>query len=438
MLAFFKNRRTRCLAAALPMVLAIGLVTCRTWYEGTPPTGPLPSATEAPGVVSQPEPYAPVPAAYGISLRGLEAVRRKVRPGQSLSDILQAHGVAYGTILEAAETSRGIFNVRSLQPGRPFCVLRQTDPEAAARYFIYEKNDIDYLVFDLAEPVSVTCASKPVEILDRTVSGIIDISLWAALQQQQVDPGLAGAMSEIFAWTIDFYHLQPGDRFTAVFKENFVDGHSAGQGDITGVRFRHRGRDHYAFCFESEGVQGYFDENGESLRKAFLKAPLKYSRVSSGYSKRRLHPVTGKYRPHPGIDYAAPTGTPVLSVGDGTVVKATFGRSNGNFVTIRHNGVYRTQYLHLSRFARGISPGKAVRQGDVIGYVGCTGLATGPHLDFRFWVNGATVNPLTYDMPSAAPVDESLLTHYRLHMAIIKARLDALYTEIQTDTAKQT
>ena len=428
-------------ALAVLMLLACGLLAGLAWQGDTARTPPVPAPPEAPGMAATPSPP-PVekadPAAYGIALRGLKAVRQTVQPGQSLSEILQAHGVGYGTILAAAESSRGVFDVRSLQPGRPVCVLRQTGAGARARYFIYEQNDIDYLLFDLEKPVSVTRASKPVDIRVKTVSGAIHRSLWEALDLQQADPALAGVLADIFAWTIDFHHLQPNDRFTAVCEEQFVDGRSVGIGNISGVRFHHRGADHYAFRFDSKGDQGYFDENGHSLRKAFLKAPLKYKRISSGYSRRRLHPVTGKYRPHPGIDYAAPTGTPVMSVGDGVVVKTSFGRSNGNYITIRHNRVYKTQYLHLSRFGRGICPGKTVRQGDVIGYVGATGLATGPHLDFRFWVNGVAVNPLTYDMPSASPLDETLQERYRQHMAVIKTRLDALYTEIQTPTAKQT
>ena len=435
-----KRCRNRWLIALALIVLAGGVLTCRTWRVDTAGTETAPVVAEAPSVATDPitEPAEPVSEAYGIPLYGLSAFRCTVTPGQSLSEILQAHGVGYGTILAAAQASRDVFDVRSLQPGRPFCVLRPTGPGAKAQYFIYEPNDVDYLVFDLKSPISVTRASKQVTIHERTVWGTVQISLWEALRQQQADPALATVMAEIFAWTIDFHHLQPGDGFTAVFEEKFVDGRSAGLGNISGIRFHHRGRDHYAFRFETQGVGGYFDEKGESLRKAFLKAPLKYRRISSGYSKRRLHPVTGKYRPHPGIDYAAPIGTPVMSVGDGVVVKAAFGRSNGNYITLRHNRIYSTQYLHLSRFARGIRAGTAVRQGDVIGYVGTTGLATGPHLDYRFRVNGVAVNPLTYDMPSATPVDKDLLASYRLHMAIIKARLDALYTELRTDKAKQT
>lgn len=437
----FENRRARWVAAAVVCVLAAGLLIRGGWDVEPRPVAEDPveteSASNAP--IGTPEGYAPVPSAYGIQLAGLEAVRRQVQPGQSLSSILQAHGVGYGTILAAADACKKRFDVRNIQPGRPFCVLRESGADADARYFIYEKNDIDYLVFDLADPVSVTCASKPVEIRERTVGGTIRSSLWEALREQRIDPALATSMAEIYAWTIDFHHLQPGDDFTALLEEDFIDGQSVGIGDIAAVRFHHRGRDHYAFHFEAEdGPSGYFDEKGQSLRKAFLKAPLKYRRISSGYSRRRLHPVTGQYRPHPGIDYAAPTGTPVMSVGDGVVTRARFNRSNGNCISIRHNRVYATQYLHLSRFAKGIAPGQTVRQGDCIGYVGSTGWATGPHLDFRFYVNGQTVNPLTYDMPSANPVEETLLPRYLDAMARLKTRLDALYTEIRTEGKTQT
>jgi murein DD-endopeptidase MepM/ murein hydrolase activator NlpD len=415
---------------AIGLTLAVVALLAR-FLSGSP--APPPVAVSKPAALSATvraeASSPPQKKLYGIGLGGLEAVRRSVQPGQNLSEILQDHGVGYAKILAVAKSCEGIFDLRSLRPGRPFCVLRQTGPEAGARYFIYEKNDIDYLVFDLADPVSVTVASKPVEIRERIISGEIAASLWNTLRRQQVDPEMVLRLAEIYAWTIDFHHLQSGDRFNVVFEEKFVDGKYAGLGRISGVRFRHRHQDHYAFFYQNGTHGEYFDESGQSLRKALLKAPLHYTRISSGYSRRRLHPITGKYRPHPGIDYAAPTGTPVLSVGDGEVVRAATQKNNGNYIAIRHNSVYQTQYLHLSRFAKGIHPGKAVRQGEVIGYVGSTGRATGPHLDFRLWVNGRAVNPQTYDIPAAMPVQTAQLADYREQMAGIKGRLDRLHAE---------
>jgi murein DD-endopeptidase MepM/ murein hydrolase activator NlpD len=228
------------------------------------------------------------------------------------------------------------------------------------------------------------------------------------------NPLLALELSEIYAWSIDFFGLQKGDQFKVIYDESFVDSVSVGISRIHAAWFYHMGHEFWAIPFEQDSVVSFFDEDGNSLRKAFLKAPLRYSRISSGFSNSRLHPILKIRRPHHGVDYAAPAGTPVEAVGDGQVIAAAYERGGGNYVKIRHNGVYTTSYLHLSRFGKGIRKGVYVKQGDVIGYVGSTGLSTGPHLDFRFYKNGQPINPLKVEAPPVEPIHESNIRDYEL------------------------
>jgi len=233
-------------------------------------------------------------------------------------------------------------------------------------------------------------------------------------------------MSDIYQWSIDFYGIQKGDKFRVIYEENYVNGKSIGIGRIFASQFVHSNEDFYAFLFTQDNEDSYFDEVGKSLKKAFLKAPLKFNRISSMFSNNRYHPVLKIYRPHHGIDYAAPTGTPVHSIGDGTVIaKGYQPAGGGNFLKIKHNSEYTTSYMHLSKFAAGISKGVRVHQGDLIGYVGMTGLASGPHLDFRVFDNGTAIDPLKLKSPPSIPVAKENLTRYAMHR-------DSLMTQLQT------
>jgi murein DD-endopeptidase MepM/ murein hydrolase activator NlpD len=241
-----------------------------------------------------------------------------------------------------------------------------------------------------------------------------------------IDISLAARLENIYAWTIDFFYLQKGDYFKVVYEEEFVEGESIGISRIKGATFSHGGKDFHALYFDQEGKPDYFDEAGNSLRKAFLKAPLQYSRISSRFSNSRFHPVLKRYKAHLGVDYAAPHGTPIMAVGDGIVQEATRRGGNGNFVKIKHNSMFATQYLHMSGFAKGIRPGVAVRQGEVIGYVGSTGLATGPHVCFRFWKNGQQVNPLAIEMPPSEPILDTLREQFQLAWDSMAGRLSGI------------
>ncbi|RLD91546.1 MAG: metalloendopeptidase, partial [Bacteroidetes bacterium] len=249
---------------------------------------------------------------------------------------------------------------------------------------------------------------KPVETRIQFASGTIETSLWESIQAADANPMLAVELSEIFAWTIDFFGIQKGDRYKVIYKESYVDSTSLGINKIMGAWIYHNNNEFWGIPFVQDSVRSFFDEKGNSLRKAFLKAPLRFSRISSGFSNSRFHPVLKIRRPHHGVDYAAASGTPVHTVGDGVITRVGYQKNGGgNYVTIKHNSVYSTTYMHLRGFGKGVKQGVYVKQGDVIGYVGSTGLATGPHLDFRFYKNGSAVNPLKVEAPPVEPIHDN-------------------------------
>lgn len=360
----------------------------------------------------------------------------EIQRNEFLSDILLGCNVPYPIIDQCARKATDVFPVTKLRAGKPYTVLCDSTQRAA--FFIYEPNAIDYVVFDLRDTTHIYTAARPVETHIKTASGIINSSLSLTMEQNQTNPQLSLDLSEIFAWTIDFFRIQKGDQYKVIYDEKYVDGQSVGIGKIHAAYFKYWGSDNYAFAFNqsTDGAEEdlqYFDENGQSVRRAFLKAPLKYSRISSRFTHKRFHPVLKRYKAHLGTDYAARTGTPILAVGAGTVTKRAYGRGNGRYVKIRHNSVYSTQYLHMSKFASGIHVGARVRQGQVIGYVGSTGLATGPHLCFRFWKNGRQVNHLREKMPPAHPIKPELADEYCVYQDSIKVVLDAVELPIEAE-----
>jgi len=294
-------------------------------------------------------------------------------------------------------------------------------------YFVYAINDTSYVVFDFGDSLHVHAGSKEVNRKLKSASGVINSSLWVAMQQSGVDPNMAVALANIYQWSIDFYAIQKGDAFKVIYEELSVEGKPISIGEIHSAIFLHNGKEYYAHRFEQNNVTDYFDEKGQNLRKEFLKAPLKFSRISSRFSNSRLHPVLRIRRPHHGVDYAAPKGTPVHTIGNGTVVKAAYSGGAGRMVTIRHSNGYTTSYLHLAGFGPGIRPGASVSQGQVIGYVGSTGLSTGPHLDFRVYKNNVAIDPLKMESPPALPVSakyratfDSVSMLYQKNLALIK------------------
>lgn len=343
---------------------------------------------------------------YGFDSTSYRVSESVVKRNQTFSDLLTTAGLSYPTIAELVDRSKDVFDLRNLRANKMFRLYTRNDTSETPSHLVYEHNSVEYVVFDLEDSLSVRKEERPVTVNRRTASGSIDNSLYQTLLDQQVDPTLAIELSEVFAWQIDFFRIQKGDSFNVIFEERLVGDKPIGVGKIHAARFIHSGADYLAFYFPDEGDVAYFDEEGESLRKAFLQSPVKFSRISSRFTMNRYHPVLKRNKAHLGTDYAAAYGTPIRATGDGVVTEATRKQYNGNYVKIRHNGTYTTQYLHMQKIGEGIKPGVKVRQGDVIGYVGSTGLATGPHVCYRFWKNGQQVDPMRESFPSAKPVSE--------------------------------
>lgn len=366
---------------------------------------------------------------YGLPVDSFELIDNVISNGESFSNILLNFGVGYPLIHRIATEFKDVFDVRNLRSGKDYTIFAENQDSAkVARYMVYKPSAIDYVVFDLRDTGNVYRGEEEVSIKQKSVSGLINSSLYEGLIEQGGSPALAVEISKVYAWTIDFFRIQPGDYFKLIYEEKFIqDTISVGMGRILAADFHHNGRSFYSFWYDNDTTyRDYFDEKGRSLRKAFLKAPLDFFRISSRFNPRRFHPVLKRVKPHLGTDYAAPHGTPIMSTADGEVIAASYTRGNGNYVKVRHNSTYTTQYLHMSKFAKGIKKGSRVRQGDVIGYVGSTGLATGPHVCYRFWVNGRQVDPLRQDLPEAEPITEEYIEAYRRFMKPLKQQIDAL------------
>lgn len=361
---------------------------------------------------------------FGIDLQGFHVEKGKIRPNQFLADLLLPYNITYQEITHLAEKSKKVYDTRKLNAGKNYTLICSGDAEQRAQFFIYEVSAIDYIVYDLRDTMHVYPGSRPVQLEEHEVSGTIHSSLYETLMDLDLSPALAMEMSDIYAWSIDFYRIQEGDYFKLIYSVKKVEDVVVGVDEIKAALFNHYGEPFYAFAFTQDESEDYFDENGNSLRKAFLQAPLKFSRMTSGYTNRRFHPVQKRWKAHLGTDYAAPTGTPIMTVGDGIVVEARYAQFNGNYVKIKHNATYTTQYLHMSKIAAGIKPGARVKQGQTIGYVGSTGLATGPHVCFRFWKNGAQIDHRKEKIPPSEPVKPTYAEAYSKHLELWKTRLD--------------
>ncbi len=350
---------------------------------------------------------------YGIAVDSFTIVRGNIKRNQNLSHILSEYNVSRQTIHEISRLPGEIFDARRMRAGNNYAVFLEGDSSKTAHYFIYEFNPVEFVRIKLTDTLSVVKGEKNIEPRRMNSSGIIKTSLWNSVNDSGSDPMIAIILSEIFAWSIDFFRLQKDDNFRIIYDQNYVDSNLVGTGKIHAAYFNHRGESFYAIPFEQDGVLSFYDTEGKSLRRTFLKAPLRFTRISSGFSHSRMHPVLGVRRPHHGVDYAAPAGTPVYAIGDGEVIETSYRAAEGRMIRIRHNSVYTSGYLHLRNFAEGIRPGVRVNQGDLIGYVGATGLATGPHLDFRIWRNGHPVDPLSIESPPVEPVNESNMEEFR-------------------------
>ena len=375
--------------------------------------------------VTVPAEEVPATDSYGIDTTSYRLVKGIVRYSQFLSEIVEDYGVDYSMILEMRKNSGDVFDIRRIKAGNKYTLYVSNDSTGKLDYMVYEDNMKTHYILDFSNNPTIRETSRPSTLKLKYSSGTIETSLWDAMINNDMHPLLAIELSEMYAWTIDFFGLQKGDSFKVIYEEEYIDTLSNGVYRIIAALFNHAGNDFYAIPLIQDKQESYYDINGESLRKAFLKAPLRYSRISSRYSNSRMHPILRIRRPHHGVDYAAPTGTPVLAVGDGKVIMRKYDRGAGRIVKIKHNSVYTTAYMHLSRFGNGVHVGKYVHQGDIIGYVGSTGLSTGPHLDFRFYRNGQAVDPLKVKAPPVEPVSEENKEKFNQISNVIVQLLDS-------------
>ncbi len=382
---------------------------------------------------------------YGIRIDSMNVITETVKSGQTFSSILDEYGCNAKKIDEVVRKSKGVFDLRQLREGNKYTVFTSLGQPSELEYVVYESSVSDFVTFCFKDSVSVYTQKKKVETRRRMAAAVIESSLWNAAVSAGMNGTVAMNLADVYQWSIDFYAIQEGDSFKVIYDEMFIDGKSVGVGTIWGAVFNHGGKEYYAIRheYEEKGVKeyGYWDETGRSLRSAFLKAPLKYTRISSKFSNSRYHPVLRIRRPHHGVDYAAPKGTPVHAISNGVVIAKYWERGGGNVLKIKHTRGYVSGYLHLSKYAKGINVGTQVKQGDLIAYVGSTGISTGPHLDFRIWKNGKAIDPLKMTDVKGEDISKAQRPGFEVTKAKILAELGGCeyMTPVQNalpDTAK--
>lgn len=409
-----KNQRY---LSASAIAIAVLLLGTAIFYAATQLTGKNGmraslSSAEAPVQLSAFPAVVPT-LKYGFAIDTLQLQENTIESGQFLADILLDQGLDYPSIEQLVANMEDVFDVRHFRVGKPYTIL--SNPETkAAQHMVYEPNDYEYVVLELGNDYTVERKKRVVETQQSSVAGKLESSLWNAIVGQGLSYELAAKMEGALQWSIDFHHLQKNDEFKLVFDREFIDGKEVGIGAVHAAYYKTGDNTYHAIYYKSEDGkhEGYYDLEGRPMKRGFLKSPVKYSRISSYYNLNRFHPILKRRRPHYGTDYAAPYGTPIYAVGDGVVSRASYTKGNGNFVKIKHSKTYQTQYLHMQKFAKGISVGSHVKQGQVIGYVGSTGLATGPHVCFRFWKDGRQVNHLKMKFPPAKALPDAELPKF--------------------------
>ena len=373
---------------------------------------------------------------YGLPIEQSDVKYDTLRPRQTLADVLFSFGFTAQQIHALVQCPDTVFDARRMRPGQACALLCDRDSVGTPRYFVYEENMKEYVVFDLRNNYLATRGCIPTEWREAEVAGVIESSLWVAMQESGASPQLAVLLSHIFGWSVDFFGIQKGDEFRLIYSQEYVEEKPLNNFRIEAASFRASDSTVYAIPFVQDGEELFYNADGNSLEGAFLKAPLDYYRISSRFSNSRFHPVLKRYRAHHGVDYAAPTGTPVYAIGSGKVIaKAYQAGGGGNYVKIRHNGTYVTTYMHLSRFAKGLKVGDAVKQKQVIGYVGSTGISTGPHLDFRVHENGKPINPLTIKSQPKKPISEANKPAFNIVCDSLVGRLKGIgFRPVPVDT----
>ncbi len=360
---------------------------------------------------------------YGFALDTFQTLEGEVQRGQILGQLLSQYHLSPQDIETLFQRAVGVFRVQDFQTGKPY-LLMSKDMENGLDYLVYEPSLYEYYVFHLKDSLWIEHVERPVETREHIAEGTIETSLWKAMEDNGASPALIAKLEDALQWSIDFHHLQQGDYFRALYDQQFVENTEVDPGRVHAAVYRTGGKEYHAIYYEHGEEKGYYDLQGRPMNKGFLKAPLRFSRISSHFNLQRFHPILKRVRPHFGTDYAAPYGTEILAVGQGEVIEASYTSGNGNYVKIRHNKQITTQYLHMQRFAKGIRRGATVRQGQVIGYVGSTGLATGPHVCFRFWMNGRQVNHLRLNFPPPEPLPKEALGKFFQYRDELLAKLN--------------
>lgn len=404
----------------LTLLFFLTLLSCNNSGEATT------SETEVAEVEIQPNLH------FGIDLNDYELRKNKIKRGDTFGKILEENGIDYPQVYTILEAIKGSVSVRKLTLGKPYSLFYSKDSIPTPEYFVYHPGVSGYSVIHLRDSLYGQEVVKPTRLVELEASGVIESSLYETMQNSGINESLTYYLSDVYAWTVDFFRLQKGDRFKVIYTEKFVDDSiSVGIERIKAAYFEHNGKPLYAFEFISDpekGIVDYFDNEANSLRRAFLQGPLKFNRVSSRYNlRRRIAYYGNRIRPHKGTDFAASVGTPILATANGTVVKSSYTRGNGNYVTLKHNGTYSTQYLHMKK--RKVKVGQFVEQGDVIGWVGMTGNTSGPHVCYRFWKNGKQVDPFKQKLPDAKPISSELKSKFAEYIVPYKTKLDCISFE---------
>lgn len=365
---------------------------------------------------------------FGFNIHDFNIVNDTIKSGDTFGSLIEKQNLNGREVYDIVAKVKDTFDVRSIQKGKPYTILRSKDRTNKIQVFIYQPDKLNYFLIDFRDSIAAYKKARPLSFKTRTIAGALNGSLSETLQNLKVDPDLATRISKIYAWSIDFFKLKKGDEFALKFTERYInDTIYDGVDSLKAAFFEYKGKKVYAFPFAPEGntkKQQYFDEEGKTLKNFFLKAPLKFVNITSRFAKNRFHPVQLIWKAHKGTDYAAPTGTPIMTTASGIVEQAGFTTGNGNFVKVKHDKTYSTQYLHMSKIL--VRRGQRVTQGQVIGKVGSTGLATGPHVCYRFWKNGVQVDALRLNLPTSSPMDSRYRQKYMAYMNPLKRELDSV------------
>ena len=370
---------------------------------------------------------------FGYTLNDYYVVKDTVKNGDSFGTILEKNNLFYPQIYNIVQKAKQVYDVRKINIGNPYTILFSKDSLRSPALFVYQPNLIEYVLVSLNDSLWAEKKAKAVKLVKFEAEGTITSSLSETMEEKKLSPLLSHELSEIYAWTIDFFRLEKGDNFKIIYTGKYVDDSIyVGLNRIHSAYFEHRKTPFYAIEFETDpkrGIFEYFDEKGKNLRRAFLRSPVQFSRISSRYNlKRKIAYYGYRVRAHKGTDFSAPVGTAIRATASGTVTKSSYTRSNGNYVKIKHNGTYSTQYLHMDK--RGVKVGQFVKQGDYIGTVGMTGNTSGPHVCYRFWKNGRQVDPLRQKLPEAKPISQNLKDKYLTYMKPVKKQLDSIGSNV--------